>query len=325
MTAETGARLLSVPTGGGAAPSSGEQDRKTTLVIMAAGMASRYGGNKQTDGIGPHQETLMEYSVYDALQAGFRKIVWIIKPDMREKMEAYIRPRLEKTGAETAFAFQDFSSIPDFYRIPAGRAKPFGTGHALLCAADVVAEPFCVINADDYYGADAYRQMRRALTRLPEAGQAVMVGYVLRDTLSPSGTVSRGICEVEGTSLRGVTERLKIGTAPDGSLWDADSGVSLSPEETVSMNCWGFAPSFFPALRRCFEEFLRVQARDNPTAECHLPTVVSHEMAAGHLSVSVLPTSGPWFGMTYREDRQMVAERLREMYRQGVYPDNLWT
>lgn len=296
---------------------------KTTLVIMAAGMGSRYGGDKQTDGIGPHGETLMEYSLYDAMRAGFQKTVFIIKPEMREGMEARFGGKL-RGKLEAAYARQDFTSIPAFYRIPEGRTKPFGTGHALLCAAGAVREPFCVINADDYYGPDAYCRMYGALTRLPEAGRAAMAGYVLKDTVSTHGTVSRGICRVENGVLKNVTERLKIGFDGDGRLWDADSGVSLSPNDTVSMNLWGFAPSFFTALRENFEIFLREKAGDNPKAECHLPGVVDREMSAGHLTVSVLPVSGPWFGMTYREDRPFVAERLREMHENGLYPENLW-
>ena len=296
---------------------------KTALVIMAAGMGSRYGGDKQTDGVGPHGESLMEYSLYDALRAGFQKAVFIIKPEMRAGMEAHVGNKL-RGKMEVAYAYQDFSSIPDFYQIPEGRTKPFGTGHALLCAADVVGEPFCVINADDYYGPDAYQKMHGELTRLPESGRAAMVGYVLKDTVSRNGTVSRGICEIENGFLRRVTERLKIGFDAHGGLWDADSGVTLSPEDVVSMNLWGFAPSFFTALREEFTDFLCNRAGDNPKAECHLPAVVDREMSAGRLAVSVLRTSGPWFGMTYREDRPMVAERLREMHESGLYPENLW-
>ena len=303
---------------------------KTTLVIMAAGMGSRYGGDKQTDAIGPRGQRLMEYSVYDAVRAGFRKVVLIIKPEMRAGMEAMVGEklrsfRLPDGGAvELDYAYQDFSSIPDFYHIPAGRVKPFGTGHALLCAADVVREPFCVINADDYYGVDAYRVMHKALTRLAPAGEAAMVGFVLENTVSPGGTVSRGVCEVRDGILRGVTERLKIELLPDGGAWDADSGVRLSRTDTVSMNIWGFSPSFFPALRSHFENFLRNLAPDNIRAECHLPAVVNARMEAGELTVSVLHSSDPWFGVTYRQDRENVRAHLRELHERGLYPENLW-
>ena len=301
---------------------------KTTLVIMAAGLGSRYGGDKQTTGIGPHGEPLMEYSIYDAIRAGFRKVVFIVRPESKDVIENLFGKRLSRfrTGSgeaiEVDYAFQDFSSIPDFYHIPPERKKPFGTAHALLCAADVVREPFCVINADDYYGMDAYRVAHDALTRLPESGVALMVGYVLKNTLSESGTVSRGICTVENGILKGITERLKIGPSPAGGLWDEDSGVTLSPDDIASMNLWGFAPSVFPALRRNFEDFLRA-AGDNPKAECYLPSVVDAERAAGHLTVRVLTSSARWFGMTYQADSPHVAESLRALHASGLYPDTL--
>ena len=303
---------------------------KTTLVIMAAGLGSRYGGDKQTDAIGPGGQRLMEYSIYDAVRAGFRKVVLIIKPEMRDNMEAMIGNRLrafrlpDGEGVELAWAYQDFSSIPSFYRIPADRVKPFGTGHALLCAREAVSEPFCVINADDYYGPDAYRVMREALVRFPAEGRAAMVGYILKNTLSLGGTVSRGICEVENGLLRGVTERLTIGTAEDGSLKDFQTDTPLSPTDVVSMNLWGFAPSFFDALDREFTDFLRNRAGDNPKAECQLPVVVNREMEAGRLEVSVLRSDAVWFGVTYREDREHVASELRRLHQEGLYPENLW-
>ena len=303
---------------------------KTTLTVMAAGMGSRYGGNKQTDGVGPHGETLMEYSVYDAIRAGFRKIVFIIKPDAENAMETLIGKKLAAfrlpngERIEYAYAYQDFSSIPAFYTIPAGRTKPFGTGHALLCAADAIQEPFAVLNADDYYGPDAFRVMHQALTLMPPQGHAAMVGYVLKNTVSTGGTVSRGICEVQDGILQGVTERLKIGYRPDGSLWDAESGMPLDAESIVSMNLWGFAPSFFPRLKERFETFLREQAGDNPKAEYQLPTVVNTEMQNGKLTVSVLHSTAVWFGMTYHEERAQVAEKLQKLHENGIYPDNLW-
>ena len=301
---------------------------KTALVIMAAGLGSRYGGDKQTTGIGPHGEPLMEYSIYDAIRAGFRKVVFIVRPESKAVIEDLFGKRLARFRTESGdaievdYAFQDFSSIPSFYHIPPERKKPFGTAHALLCAADVVREPFCVINADDYYGMDAYRVAHDALTRLPSEGAALMVGYVLRNTLSESGTVSRGICTVEDGMLKGITERLKIGPSPNGGLWDEDSGVPLSPDDTASMNLWGFAPSIFPALRRNFEEFLRA-AGDNPKAECYLPSVVEAERAAGRLTVRVLHSTAQWFGMTYQEDSARVAESLKALHDAGVYPETL--
>ena len=302
---------------------------KVSLVIMAAGLGSRYGGSKQVDGIGPHHEILMEYSIHDALRAGFNKIVFIIKPEMEEMMErlcgGYLRNKTAKDGSpiEVAYAFQDFSSVPDFYTIPEGRTKPFGTVHALLCAADVVDGPCCVINAADYYGIDAYKTIYEELVRLPEQGKATMVGYLLKNTASLHGTVSRGVCTVKGGKLQSVREALKVQLYPDGSLRDLAEDRELSPDTIVSMNFWGFAPSIFPALKEYFEGFLRNEAGDNIKAECLLPVMVDNQMQAGKLEVSVLHSTDKWFGMTYQEDRETVAAELRRLHEEGAYPESL--
>ena len=302
---------------------------KVSLVIMAAGLGSRYGGSKQVDGIGPHHEILMEYSIHDALRAGFNKIVFIIKPEMEEMMErlcgGYLRNKTAKDGSpiEVAYAFQDFSSVPDFYTIPEGRTKPFGTVHALLCAADVVDGPCCVINADDYYGIDAYKTIYEELVRLPEQGKATMVGYLLKNTASLHGTVSRGVCTVKGGKLQSVREALKVQLYPDGSLRDLAEDRELSPDTIVSMNFWGFAPSIFPALKEYFEGFLRNEAGDNIKAECLLPVMVDNQMQAGKLEVSVLHSTDKWFGMTYQKDRETVAAELRRLHEEGAYPESL--
>ena len=302
---------------------------KVSLVIMAAGLGSRYGGSKQVDGIGPHHEILMEYSIHDALRAGFNKIVFIIKPEMEEMMErlcgGYLRNKTAKDGSpiEVAYAFQEFSSVPDFYTIPEGRTKPFGTVHALLCAADVVDGPCCVINADDYYGIDAYKTIYEELVRLPEQGKATMVGYLLKNTASLHGTVSRGVCTVKGGKLQSVREALKVQLYPDGSLRDLAEDRELSPDTIVSMNFWGFAPSIFPALKEYFEGFLRNEAGDNIKAECLLPVMVDNQMQAGKLEVSVLHSTDKWFGMTYQEDRETVAAELRRLHEEGAYPESL--
>ena len=300
---------------------------KAALVIMAAGMGSRYGGSKQVDGIGPDGEILMEYSIYDAIRAGFTKVVFIIKPDMRELMDRLWGDRtlITKTGEplEVCYAMQDFTSIPDYYTIPAGRTKPFGTVHALLCAEPAVDGPFCVINADDYYGVDAYRTIYEQLVRLPENGQAVMVGYLLKNTASLHGTVSRGVCHVQDGKLSSIQETLKIQLYPDGHLTDLDTGADLSPETVVSMNFWGFMPSVFPALRTYFEDFLRALPADALKAECLLPVMVGEELKAGRIEVSVLHSKDKWFGMTYHEDRALVAEDLKALHAAGVYPPSL--
>lgn len=302
---------------------------KVSLVIMAAGLGSRYGGSKQVDGIGPHHEILMEYSIYDAIRAGFNKIVFIIKPEMEEMMRRlcgdYLAGKTARDGSpvEVAYAFQDFSSVPDFYHIPPERTKPFGTVHALLCAADVVHEPCCVINADDYYGIDAYRTIYEELIRLPETGKATMVGYLLKNTASLHGTVSRGVCTVAGGKLQSVREALKVQLYPDGTLRDLARDESLAPDTVVSMNFWGFMPSIFPALREYFENFLRNEAGEDLKAECLLPVMVDQQMKAGKLEVSVLHSADKWFGMTYQQDRAVVAEELRKLHQRGDYPESL--
>ncbi|EOS65109.1 sugar phosphate nucleotidyltransferase [Oscillibacter sp. 1-3] len=302
---------------------------KVSLVIMAAGLGSRYGGSKQVDGIGPGGEILMEYSIYDALRAGFGKVVFIIKPEMeglvRRLCGDYLERKTAGDGApvEVAYAFQDFSSLPAFYAPPPERTKPFGTVHALLCAADVVHEPCCVINADDYYGIDAYRAMYKELTGLPAAGKAAMVGYLLKNTASLHGTVSRGICTVEDGRLRSVRETKKIQLFSDGTLRDLAADRLLDPESTVSMNYWGFMPSVFPVLEDYFARFLQGEGGRDPQSECLLPIMVDDLLRAGELEVSVLRSADKWFGMTYREDRETVAEELRTLHQAGAYPENL--
>ena len=304
---------------------------KVSLVVMAAGLGSRYGGSKQVDGIGPHHEILMEYSIHDALQAGFNKVVFIIKPEMEEMMHRlcgdYLEGKTAKDGSpvEVAYAFQDFSSVPDFYAIPPERTKPFGTVHALLCAADVVHEPCCVINADDYYGAGAYRTIYQELMKLPPAGEATMVGYLLKNTASIHGTVSRGVCTVKDGWLSTIRETKNIQLYPDGTLKDLTADRLLDPEAVVSMNFWGFMPSIFPVLREYFDDFLRNKAGNDLKAECLLPIMVGELMQEGKLTVSVLNSNDKWFGMTYHEDRQMVAEELRKLHESGEYPENLQT
>ena len=302
---------------------------KASLVIMAAGLGSRYGGSKQVDGIGPHNEILMEYSIYDAIRAGFGKVVFIIKPEMEEMMRTLVgnylvnRTAADGSPVEVCYAFQEFSSVPDFYQIPAERTKPFGTVHALLCAGEAVKEPFCVINADDYYGIDAFRTIYEELQRLPAEGRGTMVGYLLKNTASIHGTVSRGVCTVEDGKLVTVREALKIQLYGDGTLRDLAEDVPLDPDTVVSMNFWGFTPDIFPRLRAYFENFLRSEAGDNIKAECLLPVMVDTEMQAGRLEISVLKSKDRWFGMTYREDRDRVAEELRKLHAQGAYPETL--
>lgn len=299
-----------------------------SLVILAAGLGVRYGGNKQIDGVGPNGELLMEYSIHDALRAGFSKVVFIIRPEMRDLLEdlcGYLRRRTAKDGnhVEVAYACQDLFSLPPLYTVPKGRTKPFGTVHALLCAADELRGPFCVVNADDYYGINAYRTMYQALAAMPDRGQAAMVGYLLENTVSLYGTVSRGICTVKDGRLRSVQETKKIQLCPDGTLRDLDTDCPLELNSTVSMNCWGFTPSIIPVLRACFDEFLRGPQGRERTCECLLPVVVDHLVRRGELEVSVFRSDDRWFGMTYREDREAVVQMLRKLHEAGQYPSSL--
>ena len=300
----------------------------SSLVIMAAGLGSRYGGSKQVDGIGPNGEILMEYSIHDALRAGFDKVVFIIKPEMQEMMDGlvgYLKQKKTADGrpVEVAFVYQDFTSVPSFYRIPEERTKPFGTVHALLCAEPAVDGPFCVINADDYYGVDAYRTIYEELGKLAPSGESTMVGYLLKNTASLHGTVSRGVCKVKDGKLDSIQETLKIQLYPDGHLTNLDTNTDLDPETVVSMNFWGFMPSIFPALRAYFGAFLRGLPDGAVKAECLLPVMVGEELKAGRMTVSVLNSRDKWFGMTYHEDRALVAEDLQKLHEAGVYPPSL--
>ncbi|MBQ9857723.1 MAG: hypothetical protein IJO77_01845 [Oscillospiraceae bacterium] len=301
-----------------------------TLIVMAAGMGSRYGGDKQIDGVGPNGEFLMNYGIYDAVRAGFDKIVFIIKPEIRpliEKMAGDGLNRLRTTdgrAVDVLYAVQDFSSIPDFYSIPAERTRPFGTVHAVLCAREMVQEPFCVVNADDYYGRDAYRSAYEALQRLPQAGHATMVGYLLKNTVSAHGTVTRGVCRVDKGQLTTICETRNIGLLPDGAIaaMSEDTQRVLDGNTVVSMNFWGFMPSIFERMEQYFHQFLH-NLGDNEREECLLPDMVGALLDTGELNVSVLPSEDAWFGMTYQEDRPYVSAALKALHENGTYPETL--
>lgn len=293
--------------------------KKTTLLIMAAGLGSRYGGNKQVDGIGPHGEILMQYSIYDAIRAGFNKIVFVIKPEHQSLIERFCK---DISGVEITFVYQEFSSIPSFYEIPADRVKPFGTVHAVLCAADAIGEPFAVLNADDFYGADAFRVMHDKLVEL-QSGEGTMVAYYLKNTVSRNGAVTRGVCHVAEGNLRGVTETYSITVDENGKISDADSG-ELDGNALVSMNLWGFLPEIFAPMKESFEVFLRGIEQGNIKAEYALPTMIDRMIGSDTLKVSVLSTDAVWFGVTYQEDRASVAEELRLLHESGEYPEKLF-
>lgn len=296
-----------------------------TLLIMAAGMGSRYGGNKQVDGLGPNGEILMEYSVYDAIRAGFDHVVFVIKPGMQELLAGICGDRIAKK-VKVDYVFQDFSSVPSFYQIPAERTKPFGTVHAVLVARDVIKQPFAVINADDYYGVSAFKTAYDKLQDMKAEGEATMVSYQLKNTVSKNGTVSRGVCAAEGGNLSKVVETLKIKLCENGEIRDVadgEPGKLLDPLSPVSMNFWGFTPWVFGKLEEYFVNFLKGLAPDAIKAECLLPVFVDDLMHAGELTVPMLTTDAVWFGVTYKEDKPNVQAELRRLHDSGVYPASL--
>lgn len=304
---------------------------KAALVLMAAGLGSRYGGNKQVDGVGPGGEILMEYSIHDAIRAGFTKVVFIIKEDIVDLVDSlcgnYLRHAKTRDGdpLEVCYAMQSYDSVPDFYTVPAERTKPFGTAHAVLCARDYIQEPFCVINADDYYGVDAFRAMYEELQQMPREGHAAMVGYLLKNTVSENGTVTRGVCRTENGCLTGIRETMKIRLFPDGSIADTSCDVPqpLDGDAVVSMNLWGFQPFIFDELAQYFAAFLRALPPNDLKTECLLPTMVGDLLDRGKLQIKVLSSADRWFGMTYHEDRAQVARELQALHDAGVYPATL--
>ena len=296
-----------------------------TLLIMAAGMGSRYGGNKQVDGLGPNGEILMEYSIYDAIRAGFDKVVFVIKPGMKETLASICGDRIAKK-VNVDYAFQDFSSVPSFYHIPEERTKPFGTVHAVLVARDYIDQPFAVINADDYYGVSAFSTIYEKLQTLAPEGEATMVGYQLQNTVSKNGTVSRGVCHAVNGNLDKVVETLKIKLCENGEIRDigaGEPGELLDPLAPVSMNFWGFTPWIFGKLEEYFATFLKGLAPDAIKAECLLPVFVDKLMHEGELTVPMLTTDAVWFGVTYKEDKPFVQAELRKLHESGVYPASL--
>ena len=297
----------------------------TTLVVMAAGMASRYGGNKQITGMGPNNEILLEYSVCDAMRAGFNKVVFIIRPDMLDAMKRICGDKLAKK-IQVEYAFQDYSSLPGWYEVPEGRTKPFGTVHAVLCARECVKEPFAVINADDYYGVDSFQKMHDFLVAEADPSKAAMVGYRLKNTVSIHGAVTRGVCKVENGRMVDVDEVAKIRLYEDGRIADTSAGQrgrDLDPEALVSMNFWGFQPAIFDEMQAYFEGFLKNADPADIKAECLLPVMVDALLKSGRITVDMLQTDSVWFGVTYQEDRPLVQKALLELHAQGVYPEKL--
>ena len=293
---------------------------KKALVIMAAGLGSRYGGNKQVDKIGPDGEILMQYSIYDAIKAGFDKIIFIIKPKYSELIDE-ISADAKANGIEIEKAYQDFSTIPKSYKIPEDRKKPFGTVHAVLSAKELIKEPFAVINADDFYGRDAFVTMSEALDSVTDACGA-MVSYDLVNTVSKNGSVTRGVCKTENGFLTGIEEIFDITANADGSISDPSAGI-LDPALPVSMNMWGFTPSILNLMENAFNAFLNSIPCEDIKAEYPLPTFIGKEISSGNIAIKTYKTSAEWFGVTYIEDRPTVAKKLSFMKENNVYPMKL--
>jgi hypothetical protein len=298
------------------------------LVVLAAGMGSRYGGLKQIDPVGPSGEAILDYSVFDALRAGFSRVVFVIRRDIEDAFRASVGARFER-HVDVDYAFQQLDDLPAGFTVPEGRTKPWGTAHAILAARHTVRTPFAVINADDFYGAEGYRLLAAHLACAP-AGDRVpdhaMVGFVLRNTLSEFGSVARGICTVSPEGLlESVTET--TGIEPDGTrakaVHNQGPAQQLTGDEIVSMNMWGFQPHIFDDLITYFRAFLRAHAADLK-AECYLPSAVTSAIDTGLAHVRVLRSSDAWFGVTYREDRPRVIQSLRELIAAGRYPEQLW-
>ncbi len=301
--------------------------KKPTLVIMAAGMGSRFGGLKQMTPVDDQGHFIMDFSIYDAFRAGFGKVVCIIKEEMQEDFEEKIGKRVRPHG-ELVYAFQNLNMLPEGFSIPEGRVKPWGTSHAVLCAAKEIDGPFAVINADDFYGYEAFQTIADFLKEDRPQSEHAMVGYALVNTLTEHGSVSRGVCEVDEQGyLLSVTERLRIEKTPHGPAYteDGETFVPLADDAVASMNLWGFQRSVLPRLDAGFVDFLQHKVPENPLkAEYLLPHLPTGMIAEGTGTIKVLTSDARWFGVTYQEDLPGVVAAIRAMKDAGKYPENLW-
>lgn len=304
--------------------------KKTALVIMAAGIGSRFGkGIKQLEPVGANGEIIMDYSIHDALEAGFNKVVFVIRKDIEEDFRRIIGDRIEGL-TEVAYAFQSLDDLPEGFSRPAGRTKPWGTGQAVLCAKDVLHEPFAVINADDYYGKEPFVKLHEYLVQDHPADQGVhpicMAGFVLGNTLSDNGGVTRGICRVDADgNLVGIDETSNIVKCGDGAAVETEDGTTpVDADALVSMNMWGMQPEFLDALEKGFQEFLSHLQGDGTKGEYLLPIYVDELLHRGEAEVKVLRTDATWFGVTYQEDKAAVAEAFKALIAAGVYKENLY-
>lgn len=305
-----------------------EKPMGNTLLVLAAGMGSRYGGLKQIDPVGPSGEVVLDYSVHDALRCGFDRVVFVIRREFEREFREAVLSRYEGR-VDVALVFQDMDDLPSGFALPNGRTKPWGTGHAILSARDAVDGPFLVVNADDFYGAEAFTAMKGFLDQAGGEGlQMALVAYRLANTLSENGSVARGICRVkEDGHLASVEEHTGILCEPSGVIFGINSTgekTNLAADDFVSMNFWGFSSDVFSHLRRLFGEFLEGGGLEDPKAEFYIPSAVSKLIASGVAKVRVLDSASRWYGVTYREDRATVAEAVGRMVESGSYPSPLW-
>ena len=298
------------------------------LVIMAAGMGSRYGGLKQIDSVDKEGHIIIDYSIYDAIKAGFRDVTLIIKKEIEKDFREVMDAHLAGKNINVKYVFQELDKLPEGYSIPEGRKKPWGTAHALLCCLGTVEAPFAVINADDYYGEHAFEKIYNFLKNLPDDGKNhfAMVGYRIKNTVTEQGTVSRGVCKADDNGmLTEITERTKIGIKEGGAIYFTEDGADydLDPDTLVSMNLWGLTPKYLEECKKRFPKFLDENLPKNPEkCEFLLPTVVSDLIKEGECDVKVIDNTDKWYGVTYKEDKVNVVNAFKELKAQGIYPDN---
>ena len=301
--------------------------KKPILVVLAAGMGSRYGGLKQIDPVGPSGEVIMDYSLYDAKRAGFETVVFIIKHEIEADFKAKIGSRIEKY-MEVRYAYQDLHDLPVGYQVPEGRVKPWGTGQAITAGRDVIDAPFAVINADDYYGVECFKLLYDYLSQPRHSGEYCMVGYLLKNTVTDNGSVARGVCASdEQGNLTVINERTRIEKYPGGIHFteDGEHWVDVPADTTVSMNLWGYTPGFLKELEARFPAFLDKALAENPIkGEFFLPLAVSQLIGEKKATVTVLTSPDKWYGVTYAADKPAVVAALRRMTDEGKYPDGLW-
>lgn len=295
---------------------------KPTLLVLAAGMGSRYGGLKQLDNVGPNGETIMDYSIKDAIRAGFGKVVFVIRHSFENEFSQIFTPERFGNQIQMEYVFQELDKLPEGFTVPEGREKPWGTNHAILMAKDVIHEPFAIINADDFYGQHAFKVIGDHLRTLGDTqGRYCMVGYRLENTLSENGSVSRGVCNIDAAgNLVSMTERTAISLTANGIEYK-DSDGSLHPlpaDAIVSMNLFGFTPDYFEKSERLFVDFLKTSGHELKS-EYYIPFAVNTFINNGTATMQVLNTTAQWFGVTYKEDRPMVVQRLKELHQQGIY------